>query len=69
VTAIGSENAAAIVGLPEAPITGVRLKNVKISAQKGAVIGYADVKGEGFDVQAAQGQPITQLAGAKVTLR
>lgn len=69
VTAIGSENAAAIVGLPEAPIAGVVLKNVKISAQKGATIGYADVTGEGFVVQAAQGPPITQLSGAKVSLR
>lgn len=68
-TATGSVNAAAIVGLPEAPIAGVLLKNVKISAQKGATIGYADVIGEGFAVQAAQGQPIVQMAGAKLVLR
>ena len=69
VTATGSENAAAIVGLPEAPISGVVLKNVKISARKGATIGFAEVTGEGFAVQAEEGQPITQLSGAKVTLR
>jgi polygalacturonase len=68
VTAIGSGTAAAIVGLPEAPITGVRLENVKISAQKGATIGYAEVVANGFDVQAAEGQPIVQLAGAKVAI-
>ena len=69
VTATGVENAAAIVGLPEAPIAGVVLKDVSIDAQKGATIGYADVTGEGFVIRAAEGQPITQLAGAKVSLR
>lgn len=69
VTATGVENAAAIVGLPEAPITGVVLKNVRIDAQKGATIGYAEVTGEGFVVHVAEGQPIAQLAGAKVSLR
>jgi polygalacturonase len=69
VTATGVENAAAIVGLPEAPIAGVILKKVKIDAQKGATIGYAEVSGEGFVVRAAEGQSITQLAGAKVSLR
>ena len=70
VTATGSGTAAAIVGLPEAPITGVRLENVKISAQKGATIGFAEVVAEGFDVHAAEGTPIVQLSGAKlVTLK
>lgn len=69
VTATGGLNAAAIVGLPEAPIADVFLKNVKISAQKGATIGYANVTGEGFVVQAAEGQPILEMAGAKVVLR
>jgi polygalacturonase len=69
VTAAGIETAAVIVGLPEAPISGVTLKNVKISAQKGMTIGYADVSGEGVVVQSEDGQPIMKLAGAKVSLR
>ncbi|MGO9434131.1 MAG: glycosyl hydrolase family 28 protein [Terracidiphilus sp.] len=69
VTATGSDTAAAIVGLPEAPITGLTLRNVKISARKGATIGYADVTGEGFVVQAETGDAITKLTGAQVTLR
>jgi polygalacturonase len=69
VTAAGIQSAGAIVGLPEAPITDVLLKNVKISAQKGATIGYAEVTGEGFVVETAEGQPIVQMAGAKVVLR
>ncbi len=47
----------------------VVLHNVRISAHKGMTIGYADVTGEGVTVQAEDGQPITSLAGAKVSLR
>jgi polygalacturonase len=67
--ATGSETAAVIVGLPEAPISGVLLKNVKLSARRGATIGYADVTGEGFLVQADEGPPITRLAGVKGTIQ
>jgi polygalacturonase len=69
VTATGSASAGAIVGLPEAPVTGVVLRNVKISAQTGLSIGYADVSGEGVVVQAEKGQQIEKLAGARVSLR
>ena len=69
VTAVGSETAAAVVGLPESPITGVTLQNVKINAHKGATIGYAEVSGERVVIQAEEGQSINQLVGAKVTLR
>jgi len=68
VTATGSETAGVIVGLPEAPIAGVTLRNVNISADKGAMIGYADVTGDSFVVQAKEGEPIVMLAGAKVEL-
>jgi polygalacturonase len=68
VTATGSTNAGAIFGLPESPVKNVVLKNVKISAQKGLIIGYAEVTGQNVTVEAAQGQGITQVAGAKVTL-
>lgn len=69
VTATGSKLAGAIVGLPEAPVSGVVLRNVKISAQKGLTIGYAQVSGEGVVVQAAEGQSIMKLAGAEVSLK
>jgi len=69
VTATGIENAGAIVGLPESPVTGVVLRNVKISAQHGLTIGYAEVSGSGVVVEAGEGQAITQEAGAKVSLR
>ena len=69
VTATGSASAGAIVGLPEAPITNVILHNVKIGAQHGLTISYAGVSGEGVTIEAAEGQAITQQAGAKVALR
>jgi len=57
VTATGSATAGAIMGLPEAPI-----------AETGLSIGYAEVSGEGVVVTAGQGEPITKLTGAKVSL-
>jgi polygalacturonase len=69
VTASGSTSAGAIMGLPEAPISGVVLRNVKIGAQHGLTIGYADVSGEGVTITAGDGQAIAKLAGAKISLR
>jgi polygalacturonase len=68
VTATGSTSAGVIVGLPEAPIPGVVLRHVKISAQNGLTISYAEVSGEGVDITASEGQAITKLTGAKVLL-
>ena len=67
VTATGGGVAAVIVGLPESPVKNVVLKNVKISAETGVSIGYADVTLEGLDVTVAKGEAITKLAGANVT--
>jgi len=69
VIATGSASAGAIVGLPEAPVAGVVLRNVKISAETGLSIGYAGVSGEGVVVHAEKGDAIEKLVGAKVSLR
>jgi hypothetical protein len=61
--------AAAIVGLPEVPIAGVVLRNVKISAKTGMTIAYAEVTGEHVTVQAETGEAMMKQAGAKVNLR
>jgi polygalacturonase len=68
-TAAGSTSAMTIVGLPEAPIQRVILRHVKISAQTGLKVGYAEVSGEGVVIEAADGQPLSKLAGANVSLR
>jgi polygalacturonase len=67
VTATDSSSAGAIVGLPEAPIQGVVLRNVKITAQHGLTVGYAEVSEQGVDVKVAEGQPVLNLVGAKIS--
>jgi hypothetical protein len=67
-TATGGASAGVIAGLPEAPIRGVVLRNVKISAKTGLTIAYAEVTGKHVTVQAETGEAIAKQAGAKVTL-
>lgn len=69
ITASGSASAGAIVGLPESPVVGVILRNVKLSAKQGLTIGYADVSGSDVVVTASEGKGIMQEAGSKVSLR
>ena len=69
VTAQGGLSAGEILGLPEASVTGVVLHNVRISAQYGLTIHYAELSGTGVVVEASNGQPITKLMGARVSLR
>jgi polygalacturonase len=68
-SATGSESAGAIVGLPEAPVIGVVLRNVKISAKTGLTIAYAEVTGKNVTVQAETGEAIVKQAESKVTLQ
>ncbi len=68
-TAVESKNAGAIVGLPESPVLGVALNNVKIEAQNGLVVGYASVSGSGVTVTAKEGAGISSQAGAKISIR
>lgn len=67
VTATGAKMAGAIVGLPEAPVDGIVLKNVKLAGETGITIGYANVSGTGLTVQAAQGEGIIKTAGGNLT--
>ena len=68
-TATDSTSAGAIIGLPEAPATGIVLHNVHISAKRGLTIGYADVSATNFKVDATEGQAITKGPGANASLR
>ena len=63
--ATGAKEAAVIVGLPESPVAGLTLKNITISAQKGAQIRYANISAKDFHVSAAQGKPIDIGAGVQ----
>jgi polygalacturonase len=63
-----STMAGAIVGLPESPVQGVVLRKVKIGAQHGLTVGYAQVSGEGVTIDAGEGQSIKELGGAMISL-
>ena len=67
ITATGAEMAGAIVGLPEAPVNNITLKNVKLSGQTGLSIGYATVTATNLTVNAAQGEGIIKMPGASLT--
>lgn len=69
ITATGADVAAVIVGLPESPVKNVVLKNVKIAAKTGMTVGFADVTGKDVVVTPEQGDPITKLTGANVTIK
>lgn len=68
-TATESTSAGVIVGLPEAPIQRVILRNIQINAQKGLTIGDAEVSGDRVVVKTTEGDPVTRLAGARVAIR
>jgi polygalacturonase len=69
VTATGGEMAGAIVGLPEAPVDDIVLKNVTLSGKTGLTIGYANVTGQNVKVTAEQGDAILKLPAANLTLK
>ena len=65
-TATGAKMAGAIVGLPEAPVDHITLKNVKLSGQTGLTVGYASVTGTKVDVHADTGDAIIKTTGGSV---
>jgi polygalacturonase len=67
VKATGSKTAGVIVGLPEAPVKDITLRNVHIEAETGFRIAYADVTLDRVTVNAAGGQGIEVAPSAKVT--
>jgi polygalacturonase len=67
VKSVNSGWAGVIVGLPESPVADIVLTNVDIQAAKGMQIGYADVEMEHCSVSSADGKPLVQGSGAKVT--
>ncbi|MEO8736796.1 MAG: glycoside hydrolase family 28 protein [Edaphobacter sp.] len=66
---IDSAWAGVVIGLPEAPVEDLVMKNVDIQAKKGMAISYATVTGINVKVTAALGQGITVAPTAKVTFK
>jgi hypothetical protein len=67
--ATGAKTAMDIEGLPEAPILGLRMKNVQMDAVKGAKIFYAEIVTQGLVIHAQSGPPVMAGAGAKGSLK
>ncbi len=60
--------AGVIIGLPEAPVTGVTLNNVSIEARRGMTIAYASVLAHGLKVVSEDGkQPVVTTSSATLT--
>jgi polygalacturonase len=67
VKSVNSDWAGVIVGLPEAPVTDISLKNVDIQAKKGFQIGYATVEIDQSQITATDGKAMTLGTDGKVT--
>jgi polygalacturonase len=65
---VDSAWAGVIIGLPEAPVKNVVLKNVNIQAAKGMTVAYATVNGTNVTITPGEGQGITVAANASVKL-
>jgi polygalacturonase len=69
ISSVKSGTAGVIVGLPEAPVKNVVLKNINITAEKGMTIAYANVTGSNVHVIAASGQAMTVAPSAKIDIK
>jgi polygalacturonase len=67
-TAVGSDTAGVIMGLPESPVKDVVLKNVSISATKGLSIAFAQATLDHVDIKATQGDPLKVATTAHITV-
>ncbi len=65
-TATNAKNAAQVLGLPESPVKGLVLKNVKISADRGMVARYADIVEEDVEITAKSGDALERGPGVTI---
>jgi polygalacturonase len=68
-TASGVGLAGAIVGLPEAPIKAIVLRNIQITSDKGLTIGDAEVSTDRVSIKPTEGEPVTKLPRSVVATR
>jgi polygalacturonase len=68
-TSTSAASAGEVLGLPEAPVVGLILRNVKIDANRGLTLRYTSVSGSGISIESRDGKPISEEVGAKVSLR
>jgi polygalacturonase len=68
-TATGAEDAGVLVGLPEAAVRNLTLRDVHIAAQTGLTVGYAEVRLERVHLNVEVGPPIRRMAAAQITIQ
>ena len=69
-TSTAAASAGEILGLPEeAPVMGLTLRNVKIDADHGLKLRYANVSGTAVSIESRDGKPFDKEVGAKLSLR
>lgn len=68
-TATGADRAGIVVGVPERPIEGLQLKNVRIESRRGLLVRNAAVGTEGVSIKAGTGPSLVQERGAVVGVR
>jgi bisphosphoglycerate-independent phosphoglycerate mutase (AlkP superfamily) len=66
VTATGAKSAGLVMGLPEAPIRNLELKNVKIGAQTGIVVQNAQVTEQNVAITPESGDAVLRGPGATI---
>jgi polygalacturonase len=69
VKSVNSGWAGVVIGLPEAPVKDLVMKNIDIQAKKGMAIAYATVTGSNVKITATEGQGITIAPTAKATFK
>jgi polygalacturonase len=69
VKSVNSGWAGVVIGLPEAPVKDLVMKNIDIQAKKGMAIAYATVTGSNVKITATEGQGITVAPTAKVSFQ
>jgi polygalacturonase len=68
-TSTSAASAGEILGLPEAPVVGLTLRNVKIDADRGLTLRYARVSRRGVSIKSRDGKPIIKEVGAELSLQ
>jgi len=69
ITATGADRAGIVVGLPERSIEGLVFRNVRIRSRRGLLVRHASVDVRGLRVEAADGRPLVEERGARLTGR
>ena len=67
--ATGADRAGIVVGLPERAIEGLVFRNVRIRSRRGLLVRHAEVDAGGLRVVAADGRPLIEERGARITGR